>query len=146
MSRARRSEIGILILRVSLGLIFFLHGSEKLFGSGFSFVSEMLNMAGWILPVWLLLIVALVELLGGAALILGFAARPVALVLMLEMIVAVVLFHARQGFFIHTVPNAPLAYGFEFHLALIGGLLATSLAGPGAYAVWKAPFEWGRDA
>ena len=52
-----------------------------------------------------------------------------------EMIVVVVLFHARQGFFIVAVPNVPLAYGFEYHVALIGGLLCTALAGPGALSI-----------
>lgn len=126
---------GLFTLRVALGLIFLLHGWEKLFGGGLSFVSQMLEMVGWAFPSWLLIAVALAELLGGLALILGLGARPAALVLAAEMVVVVVLFHARQGFFIDTVPSAPLAYGFEFHLALVGGLVCTALAGPGAAAL-----------
>lgn len=119
-------------MRVALGVIFFLHGWEKLFGGGLSFVSQMLEIVGWDFPSWLLLAVALIELICGLALILGYGARLAAAVLAIEMVVVVVLFHARQGFFIDTVPSAPLAYGFEFHVALVGGLICTALAGPGA--------------
>lgn len=131
MNRWRKPGAGLLALRLALGLIFFLHGWEKLFGGGLSFVSQMLEMVGWAFPAWLLLGVALVELVGGLALILGYGSRLAALVLAVEMVVVVVLFHARQGFFIDTVPSAPLAYGFEFHVALVGGLICIALAGPG---------------
>jgi len=109
-----------------------LHGWEKLFGGGLSFVSQMLELVGWTFPGWLLLVVAIVELVGGLALLLGYGARVAAVGLAVEMLVAVVLFHARQGFFIDTVPSAPMAYGFEFHVALVGGLVCVALAGPGA--------------
>lgn len=132
MKRWFKPESGLLALRVALGSIFFLHGWEKLFGGGLSFVSQMLEIVGWDFPSWLLLAVALVELVGGLALILGYGTRLAALVLAVEMVVVVVLFHARQGFFIDTVPSAPLAYGFEFHVALVGGLVCIALAGPGA--------------
>jgi uncharacterized membrane protein YphA (DoxX/SURF4 family) len=51
------------------------------------------------------------------------------------MISVAVLFHVQQGFFIVAVPNAPLAYGFEYHIALVGGLLCIALAGPGLLAL-----------
>lgn len=127
-----RPDAGLLVLRVGLGTIFFLHGWEKLFGGGLSFVSQMLELVGWEFPGWLLVAVALLELVGALALILGYGARIAAVLLAIEMLVAVALFHARQGFFIDTVPSAPLAYGFEFHVALVGGLLCVALAGPGA--------------
>ena len=79
--------------------------------------------------------VAGVELLAGLALILGVVTQWAALILVVEMAVAVVLFHSRQGFFIVAVPNVPLAYGFEYHVALIAGLVCVSLAGPGGWAL-----------
>lgn len=127
-----RPQTGLLALRMALGVIFLLHGWEKLFGGGLSFVSQMLEMVGWALPAWTLVAVALMELGGGLALIIGFGSRLAAAILAVEMVVVVVLFHARQGFFIDTVPSAPLAYGFEYHLALVGGLVCTALAGPGS--------------
>jgi len=61
--------------------------------------------------------------------------RPLALLLAIEMVVAVLLFHLRQGFFISSVPNAPLAYGFEYHITLIASLVCLVLAGPGLWSL-----------
>ena len=61
--------------------------------------------------------------------------RAAALLLSLEMVVAVVLFHLRQGFLIIAVPNVSMAFGFEYHVALVGGLICLVLGGPGAFAL-----------
>ena len=135
MRTDNRQSLGLFVLRIALGLIFFLHGWTKLFGSSISFFQEMLRMAGWSIPEWVLVVVAVVELAAGLALIIGLYARLAAWLLVVEMIVAVGLFHAREGFFIVAVPNIPLALGFEYHVALIGGLVALAIAGPGWLAV-----------
>ena len=127
-----RPRLGLLVLRISLGLVFLLHGLMKFFGGEISFVREMLLMAGWAVPEPLLWLAAVIEVICGTALLLGVFARLAAWLLAVEMIVAVVLFHLRQGFFIVAVPNVPLAYGFEYHLTLIGGLICLALSGPGA--------------
>lgn len=131
----KKPEAGPLVLRLSIGAIFFLHGWMKLVGGQESFVREMLRMVGWSIPDALLWLVTFLELLGGLALLLGLLTRPAAILLAVEMIVAVVLFHARQGFFIVAIPNVPLAYGFEYHLVLVGGLVCLAFAGPG---MWSA--------
>ncbi len=135
MAKLSRSDTGILVLRVALGLIFFLHGWMNVIAGRESFIREMLNMAGWSTPDPVLWLVTSVELLAGLALILGLVTQWAALILVLEMVAAVVLFHLRQGFFIVAIPNVPLAYGFEYHLALIGGLVCVWLAGPGGWAL-----------
>lgn len=126
---------GLFVLRLALGMIFFFHGWLKLFGGEASFVREMLAMVGWTIPDAVLWFVALVELLGALALLLGIFARPAAVLLAIEMVVAIALFHVRQGFFIVAIPNVPLAYGFEYHVALIGGLICIALTGSGAWAL-----------
>ena len=135
MRLRRNVGAGILVLRVGIGGVFFAHGWTKLFGMQISFVQGMLAMVGWVLPEWLLWMVAVLELFGGLALVLGVFVRPVALLLAFEMVVAVMLFHLREGFFIASVPNAPLAYGFEYHVALVSGLVCLFLAGPGPWSL-----------
>ncbi len=135
MDWSKKPGVGLLFLRICLGLIFFLHGWMKIFGGEVSFIREMLFMAGWSIPEPLLWLVAIIEVLGGLALLLGVFTRQAAALLAIEMIVAVALFHVKQGFFIVAVPNVPLAYGFEYHLALIGGLICLALSGSGAGAL-----------
>ena len=135
MISSRRSGTGLFGLRIAFGSLFLLHGWAKLFGNNISFFHEMLTMAGWSIPDWILWCVAVVEVLAGIALLLGVLTSLASLVLGAEMLVAVFLFHVRQGFFIVAVPNVPLAYGFEYHLALLGGLFCLALAGPGRWSL-----------
>lgn len=134
-----RPGVGLLVLRVGLGLIFFLHGWMKLFGEREIFVREILSMVGWTIPEPVIWLVTALEISGGLALIIGFYARWAAVALALEMIVVVLMFHLRQGFFIVAIPNVPLAYGFEFHVALITGLVCTAMEGPGALVIRRRP-------
>ena len=135
MVKLSKSDTGMLVLRVALGLIFFLHGWMNVIAGRESFIREMLIMSGWSLPDAVIWFVTSVELLGGLALILGVLTQWVALILVVEMAIAVALFHLRQGFFIVAIPNVPLAYGFEYHVALIAGLVCVWLSGPGGWAL-----------
>lgn len=135
MESERRIGMGLLVLRVAYAAVFFLHGAAKLFGNDISFVQEMLAMAGWNLPSGFLWIIAVFEIVAALALFTGFMASFASGLLALEMLAAVVMFHVHEGFFIVAVPNVPLAYGFEYHLALISGLVCLAVAGPGAWAL-----------
>ena len=134
MDSSSRHRMGLLVLRIALGSIFLVHGWINLVG-GQSFLREMLAMVGWAPPAIVVWLITLLELLGGAALIVGLFTRWAALLLAGEMVVAVVLFHLRQGFLIVALPNAPLAFGFEYHVALIGGLVCLVLGGPGVFSL-----------
>ena len=64
---------GTTVLRVIVGVIFLVHGSQKLFSFGFSGVTAFFTHAGIPLPAVSAPVVTLVEFLGGLALILGGA-------------------------------------------------------------------------
>ena len=73
---------------------------------------------------------ALLETIGGLALIVGFRTRPVAIALAAFSVVAAVIFHsalADQNQFIHFFKN----------LAMAGGLLQVAAFGPGRFAVTR---------
>lgn len=135
MDKSARERWGLLVLRLAVGLIFFAHGWVNVLGGREAFIRAMFSMAGWAAPDVLIWFLTALEFLGGLALLLGVFTRPAAFLLSAEMIGAMALFYLREGMIIVAVPNVPLAYAFEYPLALVGALVCLALAGPGYFAL-----------
>ena len=135
---ATRSTIALAVLRVALGVIFLAHGWQKIFeftipGTQASFAEMGVPAAQLIAPA-----IAFLELVGGAALILGVLVRPVAALLVLDMLGALILVHAPAGIF---VQNG----GYELVLALAAGAAALALAGAGRFSIDNLIFGRSRN-
>jgi putative oxidoreductase len=104
------------ILRIVAALIFMEHGTQKLLGFPLSDrpAPELLTMSG---------IAGVLELVGGALLVLGLFTRPVAFILSGEMAVAYWWAHAPQNFFpVNNGGDAAILYCFVFlYLFAAGG-------------------------
>ncbi len=116
-------DYSLFVLRLFVGAVFITHGALKLFG-GLKGFTGFLQQYGVPQPDIMAPLVAAVEFLGGVAIILGFGTRTASLLLTGVMIVAMATVTLKVGF----------AGGYDINLALLGGLLALLLAGPGKVA------------
>ena len=127
MSNRSNRSWGITVLRVAVGIVFLMHGIQKLFTIGVPGVEGMVGGLGIPFPRFFGVVLTLVELFGGAALILGVATRLTALLLAVDMLVAIIKVHLKNGFF--------LPSGVEFALTLLAANLCLLLVGAGAASV-----------
>jgi putative oxidoreductase len=127
-------DYGVLILRLTLGIVFFPHGAQKVLGwfggAGLSgTLDHFTQQMGLPLAVAALVIAA--EFLGSLGLIVGFLTRIAALGIASVMAGAIFLVHLPFGFFMNWFGNKA-GEGFEFHLLAIGMALALMIRGGGA--------------
>ncbi|WP_223590267.1 DoxX family protein [Neobacillus bataviensis] len=91
----KKTDVGVFILRVFLGLSFFIHGVSK-FQSGIS------NTVGWFdsigIPGFVAYAVAIIELIGGLLLIIGFGTRYIAALFLFIMMGAILKVKLAAGF------------------------------------------------
>ena len=125
-------NIGLLILRIVVGLLFAGHGAQKLFGwfggrgmAGHTGIMERLGMSP--VPIWAW-ISALAEFLGGLGLLFGLLTPLAAVALLGTMIVAIVKVHWPKG-----VWNTN--GGLEFPLTMATVAFVVGLTGPGFYSL-----------
>ena len=117
-------SLGLFFLRLVTGLIFLLHGASKV--GNIAMTSSMMAHFGLAPSIEWAWFIGLVEVLGGAALILGVATRFFGAVLGIEMIVAIFLGGFGHGFGPH-----------EFELLLAAASFAVALIGSGTWSLYK---------
>ena len=133
MNQSRLTTTALTALRIVLGFLFAAHGWQKfnewtIAGTQASFAKMVDPAAGLVAPA-----VAVLELAGGVALILGILTRVVAALLALDMLGALFLVHAPAGIF---AANG----GYEFVLLLAAAAFALALTGAGRLSLDRALF------
>jgi putative oxidoreductase len=113
--------LGLLAIRVVLGVVFIAHGADKLgdlAGTEQFFASLGIPAAALMAP-----LVAFTEVVGGALLIVGLLTPLVGVALAIDMLVAFVTVHAGKGFFVADG-------GYE--LVMLLGFASVGIAATGA--------------
>ena len=125
----RPTDVGLLLARLIVGVVFIAHGGQKLFGlwggGGIEGTGAGFEKAGLSPGEPLALLAGSGEFFGGILLILGLLTRLGAFSIAASMVVAIVAMH---------LPG-PLLDGYEFPLTLLGISLLLLLAGPGRLSV-----------
>jgi len=126
---ARGAGVGELILRLALGTTFIAHGRGKLKDpAGFGGFLRQLRVPAPMLAAWL---VALLETVGAALLILGVATRLVALGLAIDMVVALATLRIGKAPF----ASGPQGGGWDLEFLLLAISLALVVTGAGRLAL-----------
>jgi putative oxidoreductase len=123
--------LGLLLLRLALGIIFVLHGYPKLTHP--NAMHGMFVQHG--LPGYFVTVAGVLEVFGGGLIILGFLTRVAALLLAIEMVVAIWKVHSAGGYM--------AVHNYEFPLVLAAACFALATIGPGRVSADYALYESG---
>lgn len=121
-------DAGKLVLRAALALILLFHGVAKLTG-GIGFVGDMLAKAG--APAVLGYLVYVGEVIAPLMILVGVYTRLAALVVAINMIVAVLLVHTSQFFTL----NDQGGWALELQGMFFAGAIAVALLGAGRHSI-----------
>lgn len=118
-------------LRLILGIVFVVHGAQKLFGwfggGGVNGTGDFMSSIGLNPGVPMGLLSGAGEIIGGILLLLGVLVPVAAVLLTIDMIVAIIFRTSRLGFI-----NGG---GMELNLIILAAVAAVFLLGPGAYSL-----------
>lgn len=125
-------DLGIMLVRIVVGLAFAAHGAQKLFGWFGGYGPK--GTGGWFESIGVkpgvaaAVAVGIVEFFGGILVAVGLFTAVAAILLAATMVGAIVKVHAANGFW-------NTANGYEFNLVLIAILVAVALMGAGSYSI-----------
>ncbi len=125
-------SIGILVIRLVIGLTFMGHGAQKLFGWFGGYGPK--GTGGWLESIGIkpgvamAILAGLAEFGGGALFALGFLTPLASLLIVVTMLMAIVKVHRQNGYWV-------TQNGYEYNLILIAVAIGVALTGAGAYSL-----------
>jgi putative oxidoreductase len=122
------ASLGLLVLRIVVGVIFAAHGAQKVFEYTIPGTIGSFEGMGIPFPEIAAPLVAFVELIGGILLALGLFTRPVGVILAVDMIVALIAVHLPAGLWVGEG-------GYEFVAVLGAAALALAFSGAGRFSL-----------
>jgi putative oxidoreductase len=132
---APASDLALLVARLTLAVVFFAHGAQKLFGwyggPGIDGTAEGFASVGLEPERPLAILVAVTEFGGALLLVVGLLTPLAALALLVNMAVAVLVVTGELGF----LGPGGQGGGFEINVMLGGLALVVLLAGPGRISI-----------
>jgi putative oxidoreductase len=136
-------DVSLLLARLALGLVILPHGLQKLFGwfGGYGIAGTMGYFGSLGIPALFGFLAIVAESFGGLALLAGLLTRVAALGIGSVMLVAMLLVHLPNGFFMNWFGNQQ-GEGVEYFI-LAGGLaLVLIIRGAGAWSLDRLLMKW----
>lgn len=125
-------DIGLLIIRVVIGVLFVGHGAQKLFGwfggYGLNGTGGWFDSIGMKPGVTMALIAGLAELTGGILFAIGLLTPVAGLLIAGTMAMAILKVHGQNGLW-------STSNGYEYNLTLLAVAIGIALIGPGHYSL-----------
>jgi putative oxidoreductase len=125
-------NIGLLIIRLVIGILFIGHGAQKLFGwfggYGLKGTGGWFESIGMKPGVTMALFAGLAELIGGMLFALGLLTPIAGIMIAGTMVMAIVKVHGPNGLW-------ATSNGYEYNLTLLAVAIGIALIGPGQYAL-----------
>ncbi|WMX14227.1 MULTISPECIES: DoxX family protein [unclassified Aureispira] len=126
----KNTDLGLLVLRISIGVLMLLHGIGKL-GGGLGFIESVLADKG--IPTFIAYGVIVGEVLAPIAILAGFRTRIAAAIYAFNCLVAILLVHMGDIFTL----NQHGGWGIELLGLYLFGAVALFFTGAGKYAMSK---------
>jgi putative oxidoreductase len=131
------NDTTLTLMRLILGVLFFLHGAQKMLGwfGGFGFSGTMNFFTSQMhIPAIFAFLAICAEFFGSLGLIVGFLARIAAFGIAMNMMVAILLVHFANGPFMNWLGNQK-GEGYEYHLLALALAIPIMIRGAGAFSV-----------
>lgn len=122
--------MGILTLRITVGLVMIAHALPKLFWKRKLYNEKWRKEYGF--PLGSVLLTGILQLAGGTALLLGVYTRLAAIILVINMLVATYISIRKHG---EPFLSTPEGKGWDVNLLLVGALVALILIGGGTWSL-----------
>ena len=126
------ADVGILILRISVGIVMVAHGLPKIFWKRELFNKKWEKEYGF--PLGSVILTGIVQVAGGLAIIVGIFTQLSSLILALNMLVATYI-----SIWKHNEPflSTPEGKGWDVNFLLVGALITLVLLGGGTWSIGR---------
>ncbi len=131
------NDSAALVLRVLLGIVMFPHGAQKVLGwfGGYGLSGSLKFFTDTMgIPLAFAALAIAAEFLGSLGLITGFLTRVAAFGLGVEMAVAALMVHIKNGFFMNWSGHQA-GEGIEYHLLVVAIAFALVIRGGGRWSI-----------
>ncbi len=124
MEQARHKHLAIVVIRIFLAATMIIHAVARINAGGVAPFGEFLTISGFPLGFYLAWAITIFEIVGGIVLAVGYFVPVLALIFAIQLIMGIVLVHAKEGWFVVGLGRN----GMEYSVLLIVSLLAIAFA------------------